>query len=278
MMQTNHIGGGGRPHPIKQHQPNKSYIQTMGNMRRQYLIHKRISADTFTKKKTYNSIIPLNIFQTWDNKHNLPSGMRKAMNRIKALNPEFRHQIFTDTECHAFIKANFEPGVANAYKRLVPNAYRADLWRYCVLYIKGGIYMDVKYVPNTNFSFMELTEAEHFSMDANQRGIYNAFMVALPKNPDLLLAINKIVENVKQRNYGIGFLDVTGPTMLSKIIKIGSKTVDMTHKYYDENFQNRVVMYKGKHILRCYPNYQAEQVRTGGKHYAELWQRRNVFR
>jgi len=34
-------------------------------------------------------------------------------------------------------------------------------------------------------------------MDSNMRGIYNAFMVALPKKPEMLLAINKIVENVK---------------------------------------------------------------------------------
>ena len=250
----------------------------MGNIKRQYQIHKKISADIFIKKKTYNSIIPLNIFQTWDNKDNLPFGMRQAVNRIKKLNPEFNHQIFTDIECYRFIKANFDASVANAYKNIIPNAYRADLWRYCVLYINGGIYMDVKYVPNTNFSFMELTESEHFCMDSNMRGIYNAFMVALPKKPEMLLAINKIVENVKVKNYGCDFLDITGPTMLAKIIKVGSKTVDMCHLYYGEKLENRVVKYKGKHILRCYPNYQVEHVQTGGKHYSELWQNRHVFR
>ena len=238
----------------------------------------KITADTFTKKASYNSIIPLNIFQTWDNKHNLPKRMKIAMNRTKKLNPEFSHQVFTDSECLKFIQDNFDASVAAAYRRLIPAAFRADLWRYCILYIKGGIYMDVKYIPNNNFSFMELTEAEHFVLDKNKRGIYNAFMVALPKNPALLDAIHKIVENVQKRNYGRNFLDVTGPQMLIKYILPKDVRTDMYHTSYANNSQYRVVLHKGKHILKCYPGYKQEQQQTGGEHYSTLWQRRQVFR
>ncbi len=237
-----------------------------------------IAADTFAKKTSYNSIIPLNIFQTWDNKHRLPPHMDLAMKRIRKLNPEFDHRVFTDQECLQFISDNFDASVANAYRRLIPAAYRADLWRYCVLYIKGGIYMDVKYVPNTNFSFMELTEAEHFVLDKNRRGIYNAFMVALPKNPALFSAIRRIVENVQTRNYGRSLLDVTGPEMLAKYVSSRGKTTDMYHTSYANDNKYRVVLYKGKHILKCYTGYQLEQQRTGGEHYSTLWARRQVFR
>jgi len=242
-----------------------------------YIYLPNIAADTFSKKVSYNSIIPLNIFQTWDNKYNLPPHMKLAMIRIRELNPEFNHQVFTDMECLQFIQKNFDARVTNAYQRLIPAAYRADLWRYCVLYIKGGIYMDVKYVPNTNFSFMELTEAEHFVLDKNRRGIYNAFMVALPKNPALILAIKKIVENVQTRNYGRNLLDITGPTMLSKYILPHAQTTDMYHTSYANDNKYRVVLYKGKHILKCYRGYQSEQHRTGGEHYSSMWERRQVF-
>ena len=235
------------------------------------------NSDKFIKKKSYNSIIPLNIFQTWDNKNNLPYNMRRAINNIKKNNPEFKYELYTDNECLKFIKDNFDESVSNAYQKLIPKAFRADLWRYCILYKKGGIYMDIKYIPNNNFSFMDLTESEHFCLDADNIKIYNAFMVSLPNNPALLNAINKIVENVNTKNYGTNYLDVTGPGLLALFIKPNDKVVDMKHKVYNNNQNNRVVIYRGKHILKCYPNYAQEQKKTGGTHYSILWNNKQVF-
>ena len=45
--------------------------------------------------------------------------------------------------CREFIKVNFNPLVLKAYDTLIPTAYKADLFRLCVLYINGGIYGDL---------------------------------------------------------------------------------------------------------------------------------------
>lgn len=248
------------------------------NSIKQAEIQRRISRDKFPivpPEQWGEPIIPLNIFQTWDN---LTPRMRWEIQRIKKMNPQFKHRVFTDRQCLEFIRKHFEPQVATAYQRLIPAAYRADLWRYCVLYIHGGIYMDIKYVPNNNFSFMELVDAEHFVVDHNGRDMYNGFMVCKPNNPILRRAIDCIVENVKNRNFGNGFLDVTGPALLARCIPTSSSMADMKHTMYGGNIQHRVILYKGKHILKCYPNYHAEQKRTGGEHYATLWHARKVFR
>ena len=112
-------------------------------------------------KQNYNSVIPLNIFQTWHTK-NLPPLMRNAVNRIKALNPRFKHALYDDVDCREFIKTNFPVNVLNAYDGLIPGAYKADLWRYCILYINGGIYLDIKYNCTNNFKLIALTEKEYF--------------------------------------------------------------------------------------------------------------------
>lgn len=39
------------------------------------------------------------------------------------------------------------PGALSSFDRLPHPAHRADLWRYCVLFLRGGIYMDIKTVP-----------------------------------------------------------------------------------------------------------------------------------
>ena len=55
------------------------------------------------------------------------------------------HYLFNDSDCRTFIMREYPPDVLIAYDRLIPTAFKADLWRYCVLYKYGGVYLDVKY-------------------------------------------------------------------------------------------------------------------------------------
>ena len=91
-------------------------------------------------KSHYNSVIPLDIYQTWFTKE-LPPKMRERVELLKAQNPRFNHHLFDDNDCREFIKTHFKPDVLDAYDKLIPGAYKADLWRLCVLFINGGIYM-----------------------------------------------------------------------------------------------------------------------------------------
>ena len=54
------------------------------------------------------------------------------------------HYLFNDADCREFIAREYPPDVLMAYDLLIPTAFKADLWRYCVLYKYGGVYLDVK--------------------------------------------------------------------------------------------------------------------------------------
>jgi mannosyltransferase OCH1-like enzyme len=155
----------------------------------------------FSKRKrehlTQNSTIPLNIFQTWKTKE-LPPKMQECVNNLKASNPEFTHYLYDNNDCYEFIKNNFDKDVLDAYDNLIPGAFKADLWRYCVLYKNGGVYLDIKYQPVNNFKLIDLTDKEYFVRDVtiSGHGIYNAFMICKPGNKFLLKAINKISEKL----------------------------------------------------------------------------------
>ena len=125
---------------------------------------------SYPLKEKYDIIIPPNIFQTWHTKF-LPPQMSKAVNTIRILNPGFNYFLFDDNDCREFIKTHFKPDVLDAYDSLIPGAYKADLWRYCVLFIHGGIYMDIKYTPLNGFKFINLTEKEHFVSDIDNVNI-----------------------------------------------------------------------------------------------------------
>ncbi len=76
--------------------------------------------------------IPLNIFMCWNTK-NLPPKMVNNINKIKEENPEFNIYIYDDNDCRNMIEKYFSKEVVDAFDSLIPGAYKADLWRYCVL-------------------------------------------------------------------------------------------------------------------------------------------------
>jgi mannosyltransferase OCH1-like enzyme len=228
-------------------------------------------------KKFYNNVIPLNIYQTWHSK-NLPPLMYNAISKVKFNNPAFTYYLFDDDDCRKFIKNNFDIEILNTYDSLIPGAYKADLWRYCVLYKNGGIYLDVKYLPVNKFKFINLTENEHWVLDADKNGIYNALIISKPNNPILFAAINKIVENVKKNFYGNNALDPTGPGLLSQFFSNEEKSqLDMYHDYY--NYDNRYIYFNNYIILKSYKGYINEHNNNKKmEYYGNLWESRQIYR
>ena len=233
-------------------------------------------------KSTYNPVVPLNIFQTWHTKNMLP-GMYYNVQFIKRIHPLFTYYLYDDNDCREFIKNNFEPDVLMAFDTLIPGAYKADLWRYCILYKMGGIYLDIKFKPTNGFNLIELTEKEHFVRDVGGVGVYNGVMVCKQGNPLLLRCINKIIENVKNRYYGTCFLSITGPTLLASMMEQNDKTfVDMhlENPLEDLRIKERqhLVMYKGICILSIYKKYRDEQRKTQKTlPYSILWHIRQIY-
>ena len=111
-----------------------------------------------------NSVIPLHIYQTWHSKK-LPPKMRECVEKLKKDNPEFKHHLYDDSMCRKYIKQNYSKDVLDAFDKLVPGAYKADLWRYCILYKEGGIYLDIKFQCTKGFKLIKLTHKEHFVLD-----------------------------------------------------------------------------------------------------------------
>ena len=235
-----------------------------------------ISNKKYPIKTFYHSVIPLNIFQTWHTKM-LPPGMKRNIELIKKMNPRFNYQLFDDTDCHDFIRDNFDVSVLNAFNKLIPGAYKADLWRYCVLYKLGGIYLDIKYSPANGFRFINLTESEHWVLDSDGYGIYNALMVCKAGNPILLSAINKIVEHTQTNFYGSDCLEPTGPKLLANIFHSEEKNkLNMKHNVIDMN--NRFIFFHNYLIFKNYNGYLNENNKyKKTDHYSELWKNKNIY-
>lgn len=157
------------------------------------------------------TVIPLNIFHTWHTKK-LPPLMQANIDFVKKENPEFTHYLFDDKDCRDFIEEHFDADVVDAYDRLNPGAYKADLWRYCALWVHGGVYMDVKLRPINNFHFIELMDRESFTLDRTVALSYSesdieskevALVSDLPNYLDKISKLGKKMDFWKSSNTGL---------------------------------------------------------------------------
>lgn len=248
----------------------------------------------------HNAAVPTHVYQTWFTKKLAP-GMKECFDVLREQNPEFTFHLFDDAECRDFIAQNFDDSVVRAFDALVPGAYKADLWRYCVLFIRGGIYLDCKYVGCYDFKFAKYVDKEYFVLDNNDKDIYNAFMVCRPGNPILRECIQKIVEYVAEEYYGENPLYITGPVLLRQIyckyysldkLVLKHRVKDMQaaavaaaasgEKPSKEggNFTRAIIEDRttGEQLMGVYPNYRFEQKHFQNKeHYDVFWRARTVY-
>jgi hypothetical protein len=257
----------------------------------------------FTSRKVISnySEVPLVIYQTWYTKQ-LPPKMKQYIEYLKHKNPEFDHYLYDDNDCRNFIKDNFDNYVLDAYDRLIPGAYKADLWRYCILYKQGGIYLDVKFYCEDGFKLIDMASDTNFVLDrpfSNNRftitlnqemniinhkdyyenvykridnhfwknkkiGIYNAVMATPPNNSVLLDCIHQIVKNVNSNYYGHNPLYPTGPGLFGeKYFGNDISTKIKDFQYFNSIDGTYILNRDGKKVLSHYPGYRIEQMRYG---------------
>lgn len=224
-----------------------------------------------------NTAIPANLFQTWKSK-SLPPYMKSCAARLKKQNPEFKYFLYDDDDCRNFIAEHFEDAILDAFDRLIPGAYKADLWRYCVLYIKGGIYLDIKFEGYKDFKCVELLDKPHYVLDRKEHAepgkdlVYNGLIVSPAKNPVLKTCIDRIVKNVQQQEFGFNPLYPTGPGLLGEVLG-KDKDIDLSFSQ-----DAKYILFDKRKIFQMYPEYRSELYdHTSGKNYNYLWKKGTIY-
>jgi len=245
---------------------------------------------TSSKTSKTESNVPLVIYQSWGTNY-VPAKMYATIQNLISVNSEFDYYLYSDDASRKFIKENFDEEVLNAFDTLKPGAYKSDLWRYCILYKKGGVYLDIKYysvvplLPIINNNPVIYVKDLAFSYGFSE-AIYNAFMVSPPDNSIFKHCIDDIVNSCKLKLYYITAVDITGPRLLKKILeKHAEPGYEKTcrfhfsrNTFYQIFGRNEKIFYENKEILVSYKEYRAEQkMFQKGEHYDALWEKRDVY-
>ena len=227
----------------------------------------------------------------------------KSVLSLKGLNPEYEYKFFNSKERRTFIKNNFNNEVLEAYDILVPNAYKADLFRYCYLYKKGGCYFDFKTIARVPLREIIKPEDEFLvcvdyersnSLDRHIGTSYlNSVIMTVPENEQLLNLINECVNNILHRQdhflncvqYGCSdILNITGPTLMFSVLRNGISDKNLRFKHIIENndetdYRNfKIVDIDTRQLLFTKTdNHYFKDNQVNNNHYSKLWERRELF-
>jgi len=254
-------------------------IKAIQEKNQNYLNYKNLNKP-FEFKETYDSIIPLNLYTCWHTKE-LPTLLKNTNEILIKENPEFKHFLYDENQCREFIQQHFEQAVVDAYNSLIPCSYKSDLWRFCILYINGGIYYDIKFRCLNGFKFIALTENEMFVRDMQENCVLTGLIVSKPGNEILKKCIDQIVVNVQTRFYGKNPLYPTGPGLLGTFFT-NEEQQNLSSYFNSHNFDDLklfYIFYNNGIILQFNNNnYRAEQNQyQKNLHYHDLWHNQNIY-
>ena len=157
--------------------------------------------------------IPAVIHQTFETTH-IPLGMYKAGMTWATLNPTFEYRFYTNDDRRAFIEKHFEPKVVAAYDKLIFGAARADLWRYCVLWVEGGVYADLDTVCKTDLREVIGPDEEFIAPNTGSGSTpfaaFTAFICTVPQHPFMKACIERATRQIHAAVEVDGYMD-TGP-------------------------------------------------------------------
>lgn len=243
--------------------------------------------------KTINiSKIPKIIHQTFETAL-LPTALKTAVDTWIDLNPDYEHRYFSDRDRRNFIQQHFDSKVLQAYDKLIPGSYRADLWRYCVIYQNGGVYVDIKLGALVPLSKIIIDDASMVVVNDDLPGsMFTSFFAAIPKHPALLQCINVAVQRVLAEEYGSYMVYPTGPLAMGAAMlpmygfqdhmTNGRQQDLLVYSHYREDNNIYVKNSVGERLIkfRYVTNFTEQNVHdiTGRPHYKVNWKEHTAYR
>jgi hypothetical protein len=187
-------------------------------------------------------------YQSWDS--NIPSQVLDET--IKYIPKDFIYKRFSIKDIQDYLKNYWGEDLLklfNSYKKI---PHKIDLWRYCILYDTGGVYMDADCILKSDISILLNNDAVFVTNDRQVQNIFNGFIMTIPKNPilkeiiDYMINVNTSFENDYYYN-------------CQKLYNIINKYIDINHINHNYIFNlnglNRICILIDKEISGRYYVY-----------------------
>jgi len=201
--------------------------------------------------------IPKTILQVWFGGTPLTPPMLSAIDTWRTLNPSYDHILMFDDNGRKFLADNFTEDVLLAFDTMDRGAAKSDLFRYCYLFVNGGVYSDMdniclkpldEWLPKdkpfiSSLNLPCLTPGEQYGKHFDPE---SSFLASVENHKFLKMAINLCKYNVLNKAvhgphpkmkspYRRGLMGLTGPKLLAQAILMSSNRSIDDSLHFGEN-------------------------------------------
>ena len=205
--------------------------------------------------------------------------------------PGCRQVVYFYEDCRDFLRDAFPSDVLDAFESLIPFAYKADLVRYCLLYVFGGWYVDI----GLRCVEREIVMSDHVDLLAfrdrhsSTKSSYacaNGAIFSKKGHPALARAIELVVQHVSARYRGVSPLCPTGPNLWGRAIAMtdlseSSLFGDFVELTPSMPFKNKAMLMPDGSLFAQNKNAEGGDLASlgalGTNNYAKLWYAGEVY-
>ena len=238
--------------------------------------------------------IPKWIFRTGGLEYeDLPIQIKTIYNHILDNNLGYELFYFSDKDCVEFILEEWGQTHLDYYNTLIPTAYKADYFRYCLLHKYGGCYGDFTLLPLIPYNEMIAGVDRVLVRDdgsGSKGSLWNALMCVKAGDPILNRCIEIAIGHIKTKYFGDSALDVTGPTVLGEAFRqVGYNTPNEFDIPLGDNRGSRIYMHdiniyvrdvNGNSVIikKMTDIHNVTLYSETNKHYDRFWKEGNVYK
>jgi len=165
---------------------------------------------------------PKNIFQIWFviKTPEIPNNWKDGQQSVISMNPDWNYKLVDQEYSENIVKTYFSDfyPVYNSFKYTIQ---KIDAIRYCLLYLYGGIYLDLDYICNKSFDSISLNAEVGLIKSNNTPGVFtNSFLASQPKSQFWLIAIEQMKKSLnffQKFTKHLEIMNSTGPFMINGI-------------------------------------------------------------
>jgi hypothetical protein len=245
--------------------------------------HETIGARTSTLDRGERKI-PACVIQTCKSR-NVPLALYNTYHANADMTRFMMHELFDDHDVRTFIKTEFNTNTLKAYDSITPGAFKADLFRLCILLRRGAFYKDINkplLVPLEPFMGYDLV----IFRDGIKSYLFQGLLGAAPNNPHIRFALERMVEDILHKRAGRDIFWPTGPGAFGYYINqslgrdgdaeypVGEMVHNNERIYIGQVIGNELCDAQGVPIQRG--RYEGfDKIEKPNAHYSSMWP--NIF-
>lgn len=175
------------------------------------------------------------LFQIYT-KHNIKKIPKNVYTNMSKFASDYKHIIIDDNTARNFLLTHYHPVVYETFINIKKESTKGELLRYCLLYINGGVYLDIctKLIKPLSEIFTDKNTI-YTSLNSERTYTYNGLISTPSRHPlflSLIYYIVKMGEPIFYHDFRIDFMRQIETDIQSKV-DFGENSSNSTgQKYY----------------------------------------------